>query len=288
MKQDEKQIMDELKREYESIPVPPQARARIMQGINQAKKEQKRGNYMKIMKSTGATAAAAMVMITVMANLNPTTASAMEKLPVIGSIAKVVTFRTFEDQKENFEANIQVPQVTLDGNTENKVNKSIEEYADELIAQYEKELAADQGEGHYSLDSSYKVVTDNDKYLCLRIDTTEIMASGAQFVKIFTVDKATGNVISLKDLFANRPDALDKISENIKEQMRSQMAEDENKQYFLDSDMPETDFKGLTGDESFYFDESGQLVIAFNEYDVAPGYMGAVDFTIPKTVTGKL
>ena len=69
MKQDEKQIMDELKREYESIPVPPQARARIMQGINQAKKEQKRGNYMKIMKSTGATAAAAMVMITVMANL---------------------------------------------------------------------------------------------------------------------------------------------------------------------------------------------------------------------------
>ena len=102
---------------------------------------------------------------------------------------------------------------------------------------YEKELAADQGEGHYSLDSSYKVVTDNDKYLCLRIDTTEIMASGAQFVKIFTVDKATGNVISLKDLFANRPDALDKISENIKEQMRSQMAEDENKQYFLDSDI---------------------------------------------------
>lgn len=101
----------------------------------------------------------------------------------------------------------------MDGNTENKVNKSIEEYADELIAQYEKELAADQGEGHYSLDSSYKVVTDNDKYLCLRIDTTEIMASGAQFVKIFTVDKATGNVISLKDLFANRPDALDKISE---------------------------------------------------------------------------
>ena len=37
MKQDEKQIMDELKREYESIPVPPQARARIMQGINQLK-----------------------------------------------------------------------------------------------------------------------------------------------------------------------------------------------------------------------------------------------------------
>lgn len=288
MKQDEKQIMDELRQEYESIPVPPQARARMIQGINQAKREQKRGNYMKIMKSTGATAAAAMMAITLMANLNPTTANAMEKLPVIGSIAKVVTFRTFEDQKENFEANIQVPQVTIDGNTEKQVNKSIEQYADELIAQYEKELAANQSGGHYAVDSSYKVVTDNDKYLSLRIDTTEIMASGAQYVKIFTIDKATGNVISLKDLFSGQPEMLEKISENIKAQMREQMAADESKMYFLDSDMPEDEFKGLTGSEGFYFNESGELVIAFNEYDVAPGYMGAVDFTIPKNVTGNL
>ncbi len=288
MKQDEKQIINKMKQEYESIPVPPQTRARILQGINQAKKEQKRGHYMRIMKSTGATAAAAMLAITLMANLTPTTANAMEKLPVIGSIAKVVTFRTFEDQKENFEANIQVPQVTIDGNTEKKLNKSIEEYADELIAQYEKELADSQGEGHYAVDSSYKVVTDNEKYLSLRIDTTQIMASGAQYVKIFTIDKTTGNVISLKDLLANQPDALEKISENIKEQMRGQMAADDGKQYFLDSDMPEFDFKGLTGSESFYFNESGELVIAFNEYDVAPGYMGAVDFTIPKAVTGNL
>ena len=30
----------------------------------------------------------------------------------------------------------------------------------------------------------------------------------------------------------------------------------------------------------------GELVIAFAEYDVAPGYMGAVEFTIPASVTG--
>ena len=52
--------------------------------------------------------------------------------------------------------------------------------------------------------------------------------------------------------------------------------------------MPDTDFKGLTGQESFYFSQEGELVIVFDEYQVAPGYMGAVTFTIPKEVTGDL
>ena len=70
--------------------------------------------------------------------------------------------------------------------------------------------------------------------------------------------------------------------------MREQMAADENVIYYLDSDMPEQDFKGLTGEESFYFSQNGELVVAFDEYQVAPGYMGAVEFTIPTEVTGNL
>ena len=112
-------------------------------GIAQAKREQKGVIIMKFAKHTGGVAAAAMLTITLLANLNPTTANAMEQIPVIGSIAKVVTFRTFEDKKGNFEADIQVPQVTLENSGETQVpaNKSIEEYANEFIADYEKELA---------------------------------------------------------------------------------------------------------------------------------------------------
>lgn len=296
MNQDEK-IIEKLKQEYENIPVPPQARVRMQQGINQAKKEmnqeqnqikkaQKRGNIMKLVRTTGGTAAAAMIAITLMANFSPTTANAMEKLPVIGSIAKVVTFRTFEDQTKNFEANIQVPQVTLDGTKEAAVNKSIEAYADELIARYEAELSASQGEGHYAMDSTYQVVTDSEKYLSIRIDTTLAMASGTQFVKIFTVDKSTGEVMTLSGLFQSKPEILAQIGENIKEQMRAQMAQDDGKSYFLDSEVPASDFTGLNGTESFYINNAGELVITFDEYVVAPGYMGAVEFTIPRSVTG--
>ena len=112
------------------------------------------------------------------------------------------------------------------------------------------------------------------------------MASGAQSTKIFTIDKTTGKQLSLKELFKDRPEMLSSITANIKEQMASQMEADDSVSYFYNSDMPEDDFKELTGDESFYFNEEGLLVIAFDEYEVAPGYMGAVEFTIPSSVAG--
>ena len=66
------------------------------------------------------------------------------------------------------------------------------------------------------------------------------------------------------------------------------MAADDKVSYFLHSDVEEWNFKELTGDESFYFAQDGSLVICFDEYEVAPGYMGAVEFTIPREITGDL
>lgn len=288
MKQDDKHHLQILKQEYDHIPVPDRARTRMMAGISQAKKAKKGVTMIRFAKHTGGAAAAAMLTITLLANLSPTTANAMERIPVIGSIARVVTFRTFENQKGNFEANIQVPQVTLGGSEKETVpaNHTIKEYAEELIDMYEKELAKDNGEGHYGLTSSYKVITDNSKYLSIRIDTTLTMASGTQYVKIFNINKSTGNVVTLTELLKDKPDALEAISNNIKKQMAEQMAADPDVIYNYNSEMPEEDFKGLTGNESYYINDKGELVIAFDEYDVAPGYMGSVEFTIPSSVTG--
>lgn len=35
-------------------------------------------------------------------------------------------------------------------------------------------------------------------------------------------------------------------------------------------------------DQNFYFDAQGNLVLVFGKYDVAPGYMGTPEFTIPR------
>lgn len=273
--------MEMWKEEYDQIPVPQEARDRIEAGIMRARLEQKRSDRMKNMKRTGVTAAALVLTFGIAVNASPVVAQAMDGIPVIGSIARVVTIRNYNESTNNgMMADISVPQI--DGNV--AANADMDAYAKELISRYEKEVVAQLGqeEGHYALESSYEVVSDNDKYVSIRINTVETMASGAEFVKIFTVDKATGQTVSLKD-FLNSPEKLEAVSQNIKDQMAAQMAEDEGKVYFAEGEPG--GFTGLTGEENFYLNEAGELVIVFGEYEVAPGYMGVVSFTIPKDVT---
>ena len=297
MKENNHTLYD-LKQEYEQIPVSPHAKERILAGIAQGKasvKEQANFSNVKnrknkprlvyILRNTSATAVAAMTALVILTNVNPTIANAMENVPILGPISKIVTFQTYENQTNHFEAKVAVPEIE---SAPAEINQSIEEYANALISQYESDLHSSQGEGNYSLTSSYQVVTDTTNYLCLRIDTTLVMASGTEYTKVFTIDKRTGKIISLSDLFRNKPEMLTAISENIKEQMQAQMAADSSVIYFYNSDTPEWDFKELRGDESFYFNEKGELVITFEETDVAPAYMGAVEFAIPQSVTGTL
>lgn len=66
------------------------------------------------------------------------------------------------------------------------------------------------------------------------------------------------------------------------------MAADEMVMYWLDSETPEWNFKSITEDRTFYINEAGKLVIVFDEYEVAPGYMGSVEFEIPTEIVKDL
>lgn len=292
-----KNQMDGWKQEYDEIPVPEAAKFRMKQGIRKAKQEQYQHSFTRILRNTGTVAAASLVVLMVAVNTNEALAKSLEDVPILGTITRIVTLTTYTNQTNHFEANVEVPKIEVEaaessGGINEEVqknyelsNEQIEAYANQFIQMYETDLKAANGEGNYALDSKYSVIGDDGKFLSIRIDTTVIMAGGTQYVKIFNVDKATGKVVTLPELFADPQKALEAVSDNIRQQMETQMKQDENISYFYNSEMPETDFKGLTGDESFYFNGNGELVIAFNEYDVAPGYMGAVEFTIPQTVT---
>ena len=285
--------IDELKQEYEQIPVSPHAKERILAGIAQGKaatavqshstksgERKKKSHIIYILRNTGATAVAAMAALVILTNINPTIANAMENVPILGPISKIVTFRTYEDQTNHFEAKVDVPEIE---SAPAEVNQSIEEYANALIAQYESDLRSSQGEGNYSLTSSYQVVTDTPNYLCLRIDTTLVMASGTEYTKVFTIDKRTGKMISCL-IFPQQA----RNAHCDQRQYKGTDAGTNGRRFlchlFYNSDMPEWDFKELRGDESFYFNEKGELVITFDETDVAPAYMGAVEFAIPQSV----
>lgn len=287
---DEKRIAD-MKQAYDTYPVSEEALNRVRAGIEQAKQEKKgikKNKIVRFGKTAGISAAAAMAAITLLANSGEHIAKAMEQIPIIGAIARVVTFRNYSDINGNFEAYVDIPQIAEE-NTDNQpaleaINKSIEEYAQELIDMYEQNLQTFNGEGHYALHSSYEVIRNDERYLSIRINSVVVMAGGNQFVKIFNVDKSTGKIMTLADLFEEDDDYVTIISDNIKTQMKEQMEKDESLVYFIYSEEEPFGFDTITEDTNFYLNENNEPVIVFNEYEVAPGYMGVAEFTIPADV----
>lgn len=289
--------LDDMKKEYQEIRIPGGLNIKVKDSMKKAKREEKVIGLKRVMKWSGVVATAAMVSIVILANSSQSIAHAIGEIPVIGSISKIVTFRTYTDKTNNFEANIEVPQIELEtedntnkeettiSNAVNEVNKSIEEYTDMLISQYEADLKASEGLGNYAMDTSYEVITNNDKLLSIRINTVVLMAGTNSYSKIYHIDKQVDKVITLGDLFEKDSDYIGLISEAIIDIMIEQMAADEMISYFYESEVPGWDFKEIKEDPNFYINDKDEIVIVFDKYEVAPGYMGMVEFAIPKDVT---
>ncbi len=307
---------EELKAEYESISVPEKGVENMKKAIEQAKQEKARRKKVLIYKRIGACAAAAAALTILIPNVSVNAAMAMEKIPVLGSIVRVITFDRYDFEDEKHIASVEVPQLQADqaadssspapeadsrtaaapdtapdtgSKTEDSVhaiNEEITDYVTPILEDFKKSLDQDTVK---DLTISYDIVTDTDSWFTLRINVLEVQASGYEYAKYYHINKATGEQATLADLFREDADYVTAISENIKTQMREQMAADENISYFLDdTDMPETNFDKIKPDQNFYFNPAGEIVIAFDEYEAAPGYMGDVAFTIPRAVTDPL
>lgn len=190
------------------------------------------------------------------------------------------------DEGETLSADIRRPVLVDQNGKELPVNKEISEYVDSLIAEYEETKAASEKEeegAHYAVSNIYEVTHEGTQYFSMYMVTTQIMGSGSESYQTYTIDKKTGKTISLGELLGNE-ETLKLVSENISAQMEEQMKEDASIVYFQEPE--ENGFSGLKGDENFYLNQDGSLMVVFDEYTVAPGSMGTVEFTIPTDTAG--
>lgn len=280
--------LKEMKQEYEKITMSEDAYEKMRLRMEQAKKEKRIMKNRRVYKGMAAVAAA-MAVVVALPNTSGTVANAMQSIPVFGDFVKVVTFRDYEYDSEKKTAEVSVPEVVVDAdaNTENaeqlkesteQINAEIEKISDQWIKQFKKDLKKD---GYQDMQVSSEVINTTDDYFTLKLTCTQTEASGYEENHYFTLDRKTGKQVKLADICKDEPDYKKRISDNIKKQMREQMKADENVSYWLDDeDIPDANFKEITEDTAFYINEDGKLVICFNEGEVAPMYMGAVEFVI--------
>ncbi|SHO46653.1 RsiV family protein [Anaerocolumna xylanovorans] len=274
--------ISDMKKDYENTPIPDELDFIVRKTL---KKEKDKMKFHKLSKNiiTGVAAAAALFVLTV--NVSPAAANAMADVPVLTSLVKVVTFREYTYKDDHHEADVKVPQVTgLDNkDLENHLNEKYLEENTKLYKDFLKNIGTDNlDKANLALFTDYKVILDTDSLLVMASEKTEIAASGSESVHYDTIDKKNQMVLTLSSLFKDSS-YIDVISKNIISQMKDQMAKDEDKMYFI-ADGTEDGFKTISADQNFYINKDGKLVISFNEYDVAPGVMGIVEFIIPTEV----
>lgn len=136
--------------------------------------------------------------------------------------------------------------------------------------------------GYVTLESTYTILCNNDDMLTIRFDSTLNAGGSVNFSRCFTLDKRTGSVLELADLFQKDTDYITPISSYILEEMTRQV-ENGTADFFIPGGIWFDDecFKSIAKDQNFYINEQGKLVIVFDEYEVAPGSMGVVEFVIP-------
>ena len=300
---DEKRIeLEACRRTYEQSHMSAEQLQAMKDRIEEAKMENRRESRKKsgAMKAalTAAVVAAAFV---ILPNTSAGVAHAMEQIPVIGKLVNVVTFRDYQYKDERNQADIKIPEIVPESVTDtvvqeapdevqtalqksaDEINSEIQKISGELVDEFEKNLKMD--EGYQNVIVKSEVISTTQDYFTLKLICYQGAGSGAEWNYYYTIDLNTGERLQLKDLFKEGADYITPISENIKAQMREQMAADENIYYWVDdTEVEEWNFKQITDDTEFYLNEEGNIVISFDEGDVAPMYMGVVTFEIPNEV----
>lgn len=292
-----KRIM-EAKQEYDNIPIPEELSERVMLEIEKAEIKNKKKNarvrrnsFMKTFMKRGVAAAAAIaVLFAVGLNTSEAFAKEISNIPVIGAIAKVFTFRSYETETEDLKISVDIPSIEMISEElkglEKKVNKEIYEfckqYADEAIERAKEYKQAfletggteEEWEKHnITIKVWYEVKAQTDKYLSLAVMGSESWSGAYSEARYYNFDLEEGKWVTLEDILGDNYAQV--AEQSIREQVEKREKET-GMEYWLD------DWEGIGENTKFYMNQAQNPVIIFEKYEIAPGAAGQPEFEIQR------
>ncbi len=199
--------MEEAKKRYDSTPIPEELSERIQTEIQRAeiKRRKKRKRAALWKKAFAAAAAVAAVFVTAL-NVDTAFAEGAARLPGIGEVARVFTFRSYQKTSDDLSVSIDIPGVDKiaedTGEMESKVTEEIyflcQEYAKEAqerAEEYKKAFLETGGtqeewEAHnIEIKVWYEVKSRTENYLSVAIMGTESWSSAYGETKYYNFDR---------------------------------------------------------------------------------------------------
>lgn len=294
---------DKAKRMYKSIQPPKELNTIVEEAIKLQNNTKKKYWYWP--KRLGLATAACLMVFMISLNVSSVLAQAASNIPIIGTIAKVLTVRSYEEENEDVKVTVEIPkiEVTVDptdetsesdvatnfteqinGEIEERINvhveeskKRIEEYKDAFIATG----GTEEGFAEKNIESvvDYEIKHESGPIVSFVITSYETWSSAYAEYFYYNLDLKENKELTLADFFGST--YVEIINESIQEQMKLRMEADETISYFS-PDMG--GFTSIQENQNFYINEDGNPVIVFQKYEIAPGFMGMQEFIIPKVV----
>ena len=278
---------DQLKRlaREEDAPLPDWAAGCIQDALDSLPEKRKKHGI--VLKYFGTALAACLAVFIALPNLSAQAADSMRAIPVVGELVELVTFRTYVKEDEYHQLMVEIPTVETSGtgaiqDAVETINQDVETLTQTLIDQFEADAADLGDQAHTALEVRHRVVTNTDLWFTLELEVWQGAGSSNTTYYYYHIDKSTGAIVTLSDLFAG-DGYIEAVSAEIQRQMRAEN-EAGTGMYWVDSEYEDMNFRAIDPDQNFFFDENGDLVIAFDKYEVAPGAAGCPRFKIPREI----
>lgn len=279
--------IEDAKKKYEEIPIPDELSKRVSEEIQTVQQRRKKITALWRFRRYGAVAAALVVVFTAGLNTSVTFAKAAGDLPIIGELAQVLTFRSYENETDDLKIAVDIPSIDMISEDFNEMETSVNEeihelcqdFADQAVKRAEEYRKAfldtggtqEEWEAHnLEVKVWYEVKTQTEDYLSLEIMGAENWNSAGFASRYYNFDLKNGKQLTLQDVLGD--DYKEMARTQILEQMK---AKEESGTVFFQDALPE-----ITEESQFYMNADGNPVLVFDKYELAPGSEGIQEFTV--------
>lgn len=268
-------------------------------------------------KYTASAAAVILLCFIAALNSNEVFAKAAGDIPVLGHIARVLTVRSYTKVEENENITVEIPAIDTtgeslsqtaqadnqpnEGNTADQnnkfvvdVNTEIERVVDDYLADAQERKEADKqaflatggteeewAQRDLNINVDYEVKYQKDNTLSLVLTADESWYGAYDLTYYYNLDLENNRELTLSDVLGNNYSEV--ADSSIVSQMKERAGQNNNYVYWGITDNNESGITGFTTvneKTKFYINDKGNVVICFDKYEVAPGFMGKQEFVI--------
>lgn len=269
---------------YDKLEIPKELSSVVADAIETGLREKRK--KLKIHKRIIGLVAVFILAFILPLNIVPSYAKAVQQIPIIGELAKILTFREYHFEDEIKYIDAKIPEFVYDRKTdlEKRVNQEISKIINEEVKNAEKHakeyytaFVETGGEPKdfipIGINIDYEVKSIKEKKVSFVITKSETFAS-AYFVEYFyNIDMETGRYLTLKDLLGN--DYKEIVTKNIRNTI-SGWEKEKQEQIFKDIAIEDL----INENTKFYINEKNEIVVVFDKYEIAVGAAGRLEFPI--------